>query len=532
MDLDLTRSIGLGLTTAFVGTYTIYQQSIRQRSASIKEKKRNDDGSDNDSITRESTYDSLNLESTDYRTNSLPQPELNSERITTETINNAYPYPPPPPSPTAMQLETARSPLSLAIFELTSDVGDSSEAETEHPSHTTSEVHNAHNIGSIDASLYNELRHENEELRRKINDITNSQEREMNLLLPATPNGTRWSTHSLLEEVTRLRTELSVCTQAYNAAQDQLFSTQQQMYDEQKKLQTLTNMIIGNQGASHQNASLEEVIVAVKELNEYIHKAKLFEENCQSLETSAIDSAAKILELREQLNSFKLTKVQEVTELRKQLATGEAHYHRELELQSRIHKLESQLIDTTMQMNSSPVREELEYSHNRSPVRDYNPSFEDLTQIATAGVQYSRPPATTTPSKQRPSSDRSKKNATPKRHGSNPSDAADFTATVPPPLIPSSTLLAALNNSNCGSGSVLDTPTSTRPHSLISASRVRSSSTSKLKAAHANASTTPPSHLRLNSRLTNYTNASGNKSVSTQEFLRMLNDPSGSNGGL
>jgi hypothetical protein len=396
-------------------------------------------------------------------------------------------------------------------------------------------------MGIIDASLYHELCLENEELRRKLADITCSQEqeRDINSLMPATPNGTKWSTHSLLEEVTRLRMELSVCTQAYSTAQDQLFTTQQNLHGEQRKLQMIANVVLLNRGTSYHNTSMEELISAVKELNEYAHKAKHFEQKCQDLETAAIESTTKILDMREQLSSLKLAKVQEVTDLRKQLvAAEESHHHREVELQAKIHKLESRLVDTNMQFSSLPVHDELNYFRNQSPVREHNPSFEDLTQAVTAGagVQYPRSPAASTPNKRRPSFVNSKKNSTPKPHGENPSDTAEFTATVPPPLILSSTLSAVLSNKTAHSGSsgslLSDTPTFKRPLTPTSVSRPRSSNESKFKNASGNVPTTPPSHSRLNSRLTNYTNTSATKSVSTQEFLRMLNDPSGSNGGL
>jgi ribosomal protein L29 len=529
MDLDLSKTIGLGLTTAIVGTYTIYQRAVRQGSPYVAKKRPESENALLDDVDELPTINEQPL--------GEPFEAIPPAPLTVESIQ-----PPAPPSPPAARSRSpsAKSPAkSPSIFVLTSSLhsdDNSAAGEEEHPlTHEQNAEEEEDDgdenatTGSIDFSLYQSLLQENEDLKSKLDEITNTQERQLNALMPTTPKGTRWNPHALLDEVTRLRMELSNSNQSLNEARDHVFVVQQQLHEEQKKVQLITNMIMMGRGGV-KGSSLDDIVEAIKSWKDLAMKANEFEKRSQEQETLVVDSTAKLVDLREQLNSLRLGKVQEVTELRRQIATMEETYReREASFQARIQRLESRLIDASMQLNSTPVREELSYMRVKSP---QNASFEDITSAITSnGVP--RAATTSTPNRLRGSTtpkSSSSTSTTPNRLRKSTSatgENGDFTATVPTPLVFSNALNAALSRDTS-----LLSPTR-RAGTPTSASRSRSGSASKLKSSSSSSllgEPTTPS--RGSSRLSNYTANSASKSFSTQEFLRMLNDPSGTNGGL
>lgn len=510
-----------------MGTYTIYQRAVRQGSPHVSKKRPESESTLLDDVDEIPT---INEQPLVEPFESVPPAPLNVESV----------RPPAPPSPTAVRNHSpsAKSPVkSPSIFVLTSSPHSDDNSATGEERPLTHEQNaeeeeddgdeNA-TTGSIDFSLYQSLLQENEDLKSKLDEITNAQERELNAMIPTTPKGTRWSPHALLDEVTRLRMELSNSNKSLNEARDHVFVVQQQLHEEQKKVQLITNMIMMGRG-DVKGSSLDDIVEAIKSWKDLALKAKEFEKRSQEQETVVVDSTAKLVDLREQLNALRLGKVQEVTELRRQIATMEETYReREASLQARIQRLESRLIDASMQLNSTPVREELSYMRTRSP---QNASFEDITSAITSnGV--SRAATTSTPNRLRGSTtpkSSSSASTTPNRlrKSSATGEGGDFTATVPTPLVFSNALNAVLSRDT----SVLSparrtgTPTSTSRSRSGSASKAKSSSSSSLLGE-------PTTPSRGSNRLSNYTANSASKSVSTQEFLRMLNDPSGTNGGL
>lgn len=538
MDIDLAKTIGLGLTTAVVGSISLYQR-IRRQPTPVKKlienklpspeqqdlPQPNSSNLEEISVTVEENVSIATQEDDAPRNESQLDPEDRVESSHIPTI----PFP-----------DLGREGDELLTPREKNDVNNEDEEVEQSVEGGFNEEEDAgiSDEASGDIELYLGLQRQNQELKFRLEEIIENQKRELrSLTMPPTPGGTRRTPAALLDEITRLRLELNNEQQTSNAAQDQLFSLQQRLLEKDRKLSLLVDAVMDGQKVDCE-VQFDQVLMEATELRRSQKRASDTERKCLDLEAASIEQTSKLLDLREQLNASRLGKVQEVTELRKQLGAQEETFRvREAEWQAKVAKLEAKLSEALAKSTTPTAKEGLQYM--AAIDRNSNGSHELVSAYRTPtrpSSYHSLHQSQQLPPQQQVSS----------AQKASPSKLRPDSSFADGPVVLSSTLQAVLQRSttptslNSGNG-VSNSGQKRSTSTPSSGTRRRSSSNSKSSlrnsaSTNIEAPETPPQpgSAQRASRLSNYTSvsASGNKSVTTQDFLRMLNeniDQSGDN---
>lgn len=350
MNMDFSKSLGLGLTTAVVCSYGLFHRAFRQQPVSKKLIKA--DLSSTSSINKAS--DSIN-DANDSKS-TAPSQEDGEDNILTNHSRN---------------ISTRSSP-------------------------NRANRSDAANLNvSMDDALYNDLLQENEELKRKLNEIMEAQRQNATQLPASTTPKTAASNEAkkYIEESTKLRMDLTIAQSAGNAAQDQVIALQQQLQAQQRKISKLLSYILGDtdRNSNAASPSLDDALRVAKETRD---RASAFQNKCLALEEMHLEKNAAIVDLREQLSSYRLSKVQEITALRNQLLTTEENARdREEQLLHRIAQLETKLISYNAEIPTLVTVESLRGTPNRARTPTSGRRRESAPNVLQLGSPASAAPS-------------------------------------------------------------------------------------------------------------------------------------------